>query len=1417
MRTSVMKVIGLLFLLGSVAFAQPPDDQAGGGPPVDAPGQVHVAEVLRDRSVNWQDARQREQAIARLREVEDIRRTRAHEQADALGIPRRRVLPDGTIEEIVGLDEDGAFLIYTTHNVNAAISTGADALQIAPYSLDGTDVTVGVWDGGAVRNTHQEFQTSSGSRVTIMDGSDLSDHGTHVGGTIGAAGISPSRRGMATNVWIDSYDWNNDTSDMASRGATGPGQETQIHISNHSYGFVTGWRRNGSVWEWTGQGTDQNAVARQFGQYTAQAENWDGIAYNAPYYLIFKSAGNDNNNNPSVGSQVVIDGDTVTYDPAIHPPGDGLYRNPTGNVEDGYANISHAGNAKNVMTVGAANAAVSAGERDPAQSTLANFSSRGPSDDGRIKPDIVANGVGLSSTGASSDTHYYGSSGTSMSSPNAAGSAALLVQLYGDLFPGSAMRASTLKGLLIHTATDLGAFGLGNPGPDYHYGWGLINVQKAADLILDHHTDPSKQRIREHALSTSVPSRSYTFTWDGLSPIRATLSWTDPPGQATTALENRTPRLVNDLDLKLIAPDGTEYLPFVMPFVGDWSVEAMAEPATTGTNHVDNVEQVLIEDPLQEGTWEVKITHKGSLTNGEQVYSLLLSGMAGDPDLLVLQSISPSVATVGDTVTMDILGNALSEDTVVLLQKDGQPDVPGTDVQMVGNALQCSFDLSGVTSAGKWDVVATNPDEQTFTLQAAFTIHPETIWAEHFDASSSLPSGWTSSGDGEWSVVDSSSHTPDNSVFIPNYNFTTLTYLTSPVIEIPAGVSDMQFVFWHAYDLETVFDGGVLEFSVDGGDWLDVEDAGSGLSFSRNGYTHTLSEAYDNPLGGRTAWSGNSGGYVQTVVDIEDTAMYAGHSIQVRWGLGTDEIIGAPGWYVDTVSLRGIVETPQEGFLAVSPVDAFVSFGTEGGPFAPSSLTYTLQNVGLEPLDWEVSNTEGWVSLSTPTGGTLAAGDSTTVTASIHSSAESLDLGTYGDTISFVNTTNGDGDSTRAVSLSVLGPGTLEITPADDFLSSGFEGGPFSPSYQTYTLTNPGGDSIDWEASKSAPWFDLSATSGTLAPEASVSVTITLNSEADVLAFGTYDDTISFVNTTNGNGNDTRDVEVTVLELIPDVPTGLTATAFTDRVELDWDAAARAASYHIKRADDAGGPYTTIDTTTTTSFSDDTVTDVQTYYYVVSAVNTGGESADSVEVEAVVRHAIPFVDDFEALEPGALAGQNGWEASGAFVEDGNTQSGNQAVRIEDGENYVRQVFGDEQTHVWTDYYYQPAFFENPPTAVDADATVIFFFDENGNPVVYNGETPETISEVSITPGEWVRVTVESDYATGTWNLYIDASRVASGLGFYNESVTNYTSFAVRGGGSTGAYLDDVQVLLESPLEEDPPVEPSTDGSIIRWR
>jgi subtilisin-like proprotein convertase family protein len=577
------------------AQAEPEEDADAPAPasrqrPQRSPGRPSVAAMLADADLT--DPAERARVVAEMEAAEAKRYAAVLEKAEELGVPVRQEGPGNRVAILYDFRDDEP-LYRVTMNQNAAISSAANLVYPAPYNLDGTGIKVGVWDAGNVRATHQEF----GGRVTNRDSASLDDHATHVAGTVAAAGTAPTAKGMAPAVNVDAYDWNSDYAEMTAAGAAAGGDTSDLPISNHSYGY--------------------GAVTSDMGVYEEEARDTDAIARALPYYLIFWAAGNEQ--------------DELT-------------------AKNGYQSITFNGLAKNIMTIGAVNDAVSGGNRSLSSATMSYFSSWGPADDGRIKPDVVANGVSVYSPIDTSNTAYDSYSGTSMASPSSAGSAALLVELYKRELGGLLPRASTLKALLIHTADDLG-----NPGPDYQYGWGLINTKAAADVILAHSEFAAgSPRIIEDTITSGTPTHSYSFTWDGSSPIRATLSWTDPEGAAQSD-NSRTPVLVNNLDLRITAPDGsTVYLPYVMPFVGNWSDGAMSANATTGDNNVDNVERIDIDAPSQAGVYTISVTLDGSLSGASQAFSLVVTGRADADQPPIFTPIADLLVVNGRAVSFDV-------------------------------------------------------------------------------------------------------------------------------------------------------------------------------------------------------------------------------------------------------------------------------------------------------------------------------------------------------------------------------------------------------------------------------------------------------------------------------------------------------------------------------------------------------------------------------------------------------------------------------------------------------------------------------------------------------------------------------------------------------------------------------------------
>jgi hypothetical protein len=514
--------------------------------------------------------------------------------------------PNGRAALFLGIDKN-RILFYQTDNVDAADTTSTDELQSGGSSgldLDGTGVLLHIWDGGKTRTTHQEFD----GRVTQQDGAiGISTHATHVSGTLVAQGESSDAHGMASKATLHAYDFDNDDSEMASAAAGAV-------VSNHSYGTVTGWDQGdygeGSGWYWFGDVTQSEVEDNGFGFYSSQSEGWDQIAFDAPFYLICKSAGNDRNDS-HVGQHYHWNGDLGLFgdwelSSDTHPP--------DGNGGTGYDSMSTKGSAKNVLTVGAVHDIVG-GYTQPGDVTTTSFSAWGPCDDGRIKPDIVANGQDLYSCFAGSDSSYGNFSGTSMSTPNASGSLALLVEHYRNTHNGNDMRSATLKGLAIHSADEAGP----DPGPDYMFGWGLLNVLNAANKITEDKFAPAI--IQELTLAQGQTIEQ-DIEYSGSGPMKVTICWTDVPGTppGSSLVDPNTPMLVNDLDLRIIDPNLNEYQP--------WRLDGLnpTAPATRGDNDIDNIEIVLIDNPPGPGIYTVRISHKGTISNGPQAFSMIAGG-----------------------------------------------------------------------------------------------------------------------------------------------------------------------------------------------------------------------------------------------------------------------------------------------------------------------------------------------------------------------------------------------------------------------------------------------------------------------------------------------------------------------------------------------------------------------------------------------------------------------------------------------------------------------------------------------------------------------------------------------------------------------------------------------------------------------
>ncbi|MCH7859936.1 MAG: S8 family serine peptidase, partial [Candidatus Marinimicrobia bacterium] len=603
---------------------------------------------------------------ADLRRRNQLDRRALERLAQTGGLPLRQTLSDGRVMELQRLARGRPVYTITT-NLNAARTVSADRVWPGGdlgLGLSGLGITVGQWDEGPVLPTHQELA----GRVTLMEDATIaSNHATHVAGTILAYGIMDTARGMAREAQLQSYDWIDDSAEMATAAADG------LALSNHSYSFVAGWIEGFNPdepndWYWFGDPGIDDMEDWKFGFYLQESADWDQITVNAPNYLIVTSAGNDRaDTGPALDETHWV----WNASDSLWVPSNAI-RDPDGDFDSLPGGM---GAAKNVLVIGAVED-IPAGYGDPSDVVMTPFSSWGPTDDGRIKPDLVANGVALTSTLASGTAAYGSLSGTSMAAPSVTGSVALLQQHYGQTHGGDFPLAATLRALLIHTADEAGA----DPGPDYVFGWGLVNIATAAEVILE--DSLAGGTIRELALFDGGIT-TIEVTSDGVEPLKVTLAWNDPPGAVLEPqLNPETAMLVNDLDLRVTREsDGQVSYPWRL----DVTQPQLA--AEQGDNSVDNIEQVLISLPAP-GNYAVTVTHKGLLLAGIQNFSLVITGgtFAVLPAVLVWD---------GDSTGVDYSGAFIRD----ILNEAGQVDVVYTSTfpsSMTGfDAVFLSFGNSG--------------------------------------------------------------------------------------------------------------------------------------------------------------------------------------------------------------------------------------------------------------------------------------------------------------------------------------------------------------------------------------------------------------------------------------------------------------------------------------------------------------------------------------------------------------------------------------------------------------------------------------------------------------------------------------------------------------------------------------------------
>lgn len=240
--------------------------------------------------------------------------------------------------------------------------------------------------------------------------------------------------------------------------------------------------------------------------------------------------------------------------------------------------------AKNILTV-------SGTGRDPDY----HFYSQGPTKDGRLKPEITSIGFEVTSAIFHKTVPYSFNYGSSMAAPQVTGIMALLIERYRQLHSNANPKAGLMKAIVCNTAMDIG-----KRGPDYEFGFGWINAEDAVQAIeKNEYYSATVAHQSDHRTTITVPA--------GTKRLKVLLYWPDVPS-SLYSFKN----LVNDLDLKLYDPAGN----VIRPLILDTTIAGMILPAHPGDDHINNIEQIVIENPLP-GNYSVSVRGY-KIPSGEQ-------------------------------------------------------------------------------------------------------------------------------------------------------------------------------------------------------------------------------------------------------------------------------------------------------------------------------------------------------------------------------------------------------------------------------------------------------------------------------------------------------------------------------------------------------------------------------------------------------------------------------------------------------------------------------------------------------------------------------------------------------------------------------------------------------------------------------
>lgn len=521
--------------------------------------------------------------------------------------------------------------VASTSNVDLARTATINGEVL---NLTGKNQTLYLWESSLVGTTgkmdankqpteyHKDFENRISIGLNQTTEGIISNHATQVAGVaIGAGIVDATKKGMAPKANLINFDTKNNHSEMF--GAV------SAVVSNHSYGYNTGWIGSSSgIRTFRGNYSINNQQSNWCGQYDYTSSVFDDVVYNNPNHLIVKAAGNgfeteplstEKNINAGTYTNLVHNKDFITSTPFLET--DVL---PLKNCANGYDCLPLDSGSKNAIIVGGIrkitgryNASNQVVQAKWTSSQVRFGSIVGPRDDGAIKPDVVAVGFGVSTTSNTSNTDYSSNlPGTSFAAPAVSGIALLLHELWENKGYGT-LRSDVIKGIITHNTNEAG----NNPGPDAVFGWGLVDALKSVTCIMNR----NRTSIIDTFTLNNAQTITQTYKADGSVPFKVSVVWVDPPGtpdNRDTTNNNRTPKLVNDIDVVVErVSDNSQTFP--------WKLDPLnpGAAATKGINNVDNIEQIVVENPTAAADYRIKITNKGTLKDNKQDFALIITGV----------------------------------------------------------------------------------------------------------------------------------------------------------------------------------------------------------------------------------------------------------------------------------------------------------------------------------------------------------------------------------------------------------------------------------------------------------------------------------------------------------------------------------------------------------------------------------------------------------------------------------------------------------------------------------------------------------------------------------------------------------------------------------------------------------------------